>query len=333
MKIKTWSTLSAATALACCLLTASATVQAQKTIEFSVGHVNPTNDRFQILAEAFAKEVEARSGGTMKVNIFPSSQLGGEVKMIQATRTGTQDFVISGGGPLENTAREFAVLSFPYLFRDYDHALAVMQGPIGQEMLAGLRRHNLIGLGFAAPYERNIFTNGKRITRASDMAGLKIRVIQAPSFVKTYEALGAQPTPMAYSELYTALQNGTVDAAENAPDNFVDHKFIEVSKTYTLARIMYMPAVMLMSAARYDRLVPAQQKIILDASAAAFKVHHDAYKKIYTNSLQAIEGRGVALIEPDLDSFRATRDRVYASLLESIPQTKPWYEKIMALEK
>jgi len=317
--------------LACVVLPVS--VQAQTPVEFSVGHVNPTNDRFQILAEAFAKEVSTRSGGTMKVNIFPSSQLGGEVKMIQATRTGTQDFVITGGGPLENTAREFAVLSFPYLFKDYDHALSVMHGTIGQEMLAGLRKHNLIGLGFAAPYERNIFTNGKRITRAADMAGLKIRVIQAPSFVKTYEVLGAQPTPMAYSELYTALQNGTVDAAENAPDNFVDHKFIEVSRTYTLAQIMYMPAVMLMSASRHDRLTPAQQTIIRESSVAAFKVHHDAYKKIYADSLQAIERRGVELIEPDLASFRATRDKVYASLLDSIPQTKPWYDRIMALEK
>jgi len=331
--MKTTHTLLGSAMLALFLLSASSAAQAQAPIELSVGHVNPTNDRFQILAEAFAKEVDARSGGTMKVNIFPSAQLGGEVKMIQATRTGTQDLVITGGGPLENTAREFAVLSFPYLFKDYDHALEVMQGPIGQEMLGGLRKHNLIGLGFAAPYERNIFTNGKRITKASDMAGLKIRVIQAPSFVKTYEALGAQPTPMAYSELYTALQNGTVDAAENAPDNFVDHKFIEVSKTYTLARIMYMPAVMLMSASRYERLTPAQQTIIREASVVAFKVHHDAYKKIYADSLQAITGRGVELIEPDLDSFRATRDAVYASLLQSIPQTRPWYEKIQALEK
>jgi len=138
---------------------------------------------------------------------------------------------------------------------------------------------------------------------------------------------------MAYSELYTALQNGTVDAAENAPDNFVDHKFIEVSRTYTLARIMYMPAVMLMSASRHDRLTLAQQTIIRESSVAAFKVHHDAYKKIYADSLQAIERRGVELIEPDLASFRATRDKVYASLLDGIPQTKPWYDRIMALEK
>jgi len=252
--------------------------------------------------------------------------------MIQATRTGTQDFVITGGGPLENTAREFAVLSFPYLFKNYDHALSVMHGPIGQEMLAGLRKHNLIGLGFAAPYERNIFTNGKRITRAADMAGLKIRVIQAPSFVRTYEVLGAQPTPMAYAELYTALQNGTVDAAENSPDSFVQDKFIEVSKTYTMARVMYMPALMIMSASRYNRLTPEQQKIIREATAAALKTNEAFYRKNYDDTLEIIKARGVELIEPDLASFRATAPTVHASLLQALPQTKPWYEKIMALQ-
>jgi len=322
-----------ALALAFALLSSSSPVQAQKTIELSLGHVNPTDYQYHIAAVAFAKEVEARSQGAMRVNLFPSAQLGGEVKMIQGVRTGTQDLVITASGPLENTAREFAVWSFPYLFKDYDHAMRAMQSPVGREMLAGLDKHGLIGLGFIAPVERNIFTNGKRITRAADMAGLKIRVIQGPSFVKTYEALGAQPTPMAYSELYTALQNGTVDAAENGPDNFVEHKLIEVSKTYSMARIMYMPSVMLMSASRYNRLTPEQQAVTRAATEVALKTNHDAYKQIYDRNLQHIKDSTIDFIEPDLDSFRTTRDAVHASLLSSMPQTKPWYEKIMALQE
>jgi len=322
----------ATVALALAAALASGSSQAQTTTELSLGHVNPTDYQYHIAAVAFAKEVAARSGGTMKVNLFPSAQLGGEVKMIQGTRTGTQDLVITASGPLENTAREFAVFSFPYLFRDYDHAHRVMQGPTGQAMLAGLDKHGLIGLGFIAPVERNIFTNGRRITKAADMAGLKIRVIQGPSFVKTYEALGAQPTPMAYSELYTALQNGTVDAAENGPDNFVEHKLIEVSKTYTMARIMYMPSVMLMSASRYNSLTPAQQNIIREATAVALKTNHDAYRQIYDKNLQRIKDSEIEFIEPDLDSFRVTRQSVHDSLLASMSQTRVWYERITLQE-
>jgi len=322
-----------AAAMIVTLLPIGGPVQAQQPIELSLGHVNPTDYQYHIAAVAFAKEVQTRSAGTMQVNLFPSAQLGGEVKMIQGTRTGTQDLVITASGPLENTAREFAVWSFPYLFKDYDHAHRIMQSAIGHAMLAGLDKHGLIGLGFIAPVERNIFTNGKRITRASDMAGLKIRVIQGPSFVKTYEALGAQPTPMAYSELYTALQNGTVDAAENGPDNFVEHKLIEVSKTYSMARIMYMPSVMLMSASRYRSLTPEQQAIIRAAAAVALETNHDAYKQIYDKNLQRIKDSDIELIEPDLDSFRTTKAAVHASLLSSMPQTRPWYEKIMALQE
>jgi len=308
-------------------------VQAQKTLELSLGHVVSTDSQYHVAAETFAKEVQTRSGGTIKVNIFPLAQLGGELKMIQGVRTGTQDLVVTGGAPLENTAREFAVLSFPYLFRDYDHALAVMEGQVGKEMLAGLNKYNLIGLGFVAPIERNIFTNGKRITKAADMVGLKIRVIQGQGFVKTYEALGAQPTPMAYSELYTALQNGAVDAGENSPDNFVQDKFIEVSKTYTMAKVMYMPALMLMSASRYNSLTPGQQAIIRDASAIAVKAAHTYHEKNYADNMEVIKKSGIEIIEPDLASFHATGEAVHASLLNSMPQTKPWYDKIRALEK
>ncbi len=330
--MKTHSLLLSA-AMACSLLAVGAPAHAQKAVELTLGHVLTTESHYHAAALTFAKEVEARSKGSMKVNIFPAGQLGGEVKMIQAVRTGTQDVVVTGGGPVENTAKEFSVFSFPYLFKDLDQANSVMQGPIGQEMLAALGEHRLLGLGFISPIERNIFTNGKRITKAADMKGLKIRVIQGQGFVKTYEALGAQPTPMAYAELYTALQNGAVDAAENSPDVFVQDKFIEVSKTYTMARVMYMPALLLMSPSRYERLSPEQQQVVREATAAAIASADAHYKKGYAESMNIIKERGIEVIEPDLESFRATREAVHASLLESLPQTKPWYEKIAAQAK
>jgi len=329
--MKTHSLLLSAT-LAGVLLSAGA-AHAQQPVELTMGHVLTTESHYHAAAVTFAKEVEARSNGSLKINIFPAGQLGGEVKMIQAVRTGTQDLVITGGGPVENTAKEFSVYSFPYLFKDLDQANSVMQGPVGQEMLDLLSKHRLLGLGFISPIERNIFTNGKRITNADDMKGLKIRVIQGQGFVKTYEALGAQPTPMAYAELYTALQNGAVDAAENSPDVFVQDKFIEVSKTYTMARVMYMPALMLMSPSRFERLSPEQQQVIREAAAAAIASADSHYKKGYADSMKIIKDRGVEIIEPDIESFRQIGGSVHAGLLESLPDTKPWYEKIVAQTK
>lgn len=325
--------LFAPVALIYSMMAVSAPAHAQKTIELSMGHVLTTQSHYHAAAATFAQEVDRLSKGTMKVNIFPAGQLGGEVKMIQAVRTGTQDLTITGGGPVENTAKEFSVFSFPYLFTDLDQADGVMQGPIGQDMLGLLKGYNLLGLGFISPIERNIFTNGKKITKASDMKGLKIRVIQGQGFVKTYEALGAQPTPMAYSELYTALQNGAVDAAENSPDIFVQDKFIEVSKTYTMAKVMYMPALILMSPARYDALTKDQQQIIRDATDASIKSALSHYKNAYTESMKIIKERGIEVIEPDLASFHATSEAVHGTLLASMPQTKPWYDKIVAATK
>lgn len=328
------SSLFAPAALIYSLISVSAPAHAQKTIELSMGHVLTTQSHYHAAAATFAQEVDRLSKGTMKVNIFPAGQLGGEVKMIQAVRTGTQDLTVTGGGPVENTAKEFSVFSFPYLFTDLDQADGVMQGPVGKEMLGLLSsKYNLLGLGFISPIERNIFTNGKKIANASDMKGLKIRVIQGQGFVKTYEALGAQPTPMAYSELYTALQNGAVDAAENSPDIFVQDRFIEVSKTYTMAKVMYMPALILMSPARYDALTKEQQQIIRDATDASIKSALAHYKKGYTDSMQIIKDRGIEIIEPDLASFHATSDSVHSTLLASMPQTKPWYDKIVVATK
>lgn len=215
-----------------------------QTIELNAGHVLTTSSHYHAAAAKLAEVVAAKSNGQIKITVFPGAQLGGEVKQIQSVRTGTQDIVVTGEAPVENTVKDYTVFSFPYIFTSVDQANSVLQGPIGREMLDLLPRYNLQGLGFISALERNIFTNGKVIKSAADMKGLKIRVIQGPGYVKAYEALGAQPTPMAYTELYIAMQNGAVDAAENSPDVFLQDRFIEVSKTYVLAKIMYMPAAL-----------------------------------------------------------------------------------------
>lgn len=303
------------------------------TIEMNVGHVLTTSSHYHAAAAKLAEVAAAKSNGQIKINVFPGAQLGGEVKQIQSVRTGTQDIVVTGEAPVENTVKEYTVFSFPYIFNSVDQANGVLQGPIGREMLDLLPRYNLQGLGFISALERNIFTNGKVIKSAADMKGLKIRVIQGPGYVKAYEALGAQPTPMAYTELYVALQNGAVDAAENSPDVFLQDRFVEVSKTYVLAKIMYMPALIIMSKAKYDALSPEHKKIMEEASAEAVKFANAHYKKDYETSLETMKKSKIEIIEPDLESFRATAPQTHAALLKEFPMAKPWLDKIQAATK
>ncbi|MDI4237100.1 TRAP transporter substrate-binding protein [Bradyrhizobium sp. Arg237L] len=301
-----------------------------QSVELNVGHVLTTSSHYHAAAAKLAEVAAAKSNGQIKINIFPGAQLGGEVKQIQSVRTGTQDIVVTGEAPVENTVKDFTVFSFPYIFKSIDQANSVLQGPIGREMLDLLPRYNLVGLGFISALERNIFTNGKVVKSAADMKGLKIRVIQGPGYVKAYEALGAQPTPMAYTELYVALQNGAVDAAENSPDVFLQDRFIEVSKTYVLAKVMYMPGVIIMSKSKLDSLSPEHQKIMQEASAEAVVFANAHYKKDYEASLETMRKSKIEIIEPDLESFRATAPQTHVALLKEFPMAKPWLEKIQA---
>lgn len=308
----------------------AAPASAQKVLELNIGHGISTSSHYHAAATKMAELVAQKSGGTMKLNIFPNSQLGGEVKMLQSLRTGTQDLIVIGEAPLESFAKEFTVYSFPYLFTSLQQANAIVQGPVGQEMLGLLPKHNLIGLNFISSTERNVFTNGKTVEKVEDMKGLKVRVIQGPGYVKAYQAMGAQPTPMAWSELYTSLQNGTVDAGENSPDTFVADRFIEVSKTFTVMRVIYMPALIIMSKARHDALTPDQQKVIRDASAEAATFATAHYKKDYDDSMAAIRKSGVKVFEPDLKPFIEVGRKTHAELLRDFPMAKPWYDKITA---
>ena len=322
-----WSLCStlAGAALLCAAHAASA-----QTVELNIGHVLTTTSHYHAAAAKLAEVAAAKSNGQIKINVFPAAQLGGEVKQIQSARTGTQDIVVTGEAPVENTVKEYTVFSFPYLFNSVDQANGVLQGPVGREMLDLLPKYNLVGLGFISALERNIFTNGKVIKSAADMKGLKIRVIQGPGYVKAYEALGAQPTPMAYTELYMALQNGAVDAAENSPDVFLQDRFVEVSKTYVMAKIMYMPALIIMSKSKFDALSPEHKKIMQEAAAEAVAFANAHYKKDYASSLETMKKSKIEIIEPDLESFRVTAPAVHGALLKEFPMAKPWLEKIKA---
>jgi len=299
-----------------------------KVVELNLGHVVTEQNAYHVAATRLAEIAARMSNGEIKITVFPGGALGGEPKQIQAIRTGTQDMAIMSGAPLEATAQEFSAFSFPYLFKDLDEANRVLQGPVGREMLDLLPKYNIIGFDFISPVERSVMTRSKVISGARDMEGMKIRVIPGPGFIASYGALGAQPTPIAYSELYMALQTGMVDAAENSPDTIMQERFNEVIKTFSLSKMMYMPALIIISKRKYDALSPEHRKILRAASAQAAQEAIVAYRQAYDAALTEL-AKTVDVSTPDMASFLATAPSVYARLRKEFPAASPWVDKLI----
>lgn len=313
-------------ALTCVAAACSIPAQAAK-VELNLGHTLAPDSHYQAVSERMAELAAKKSNGDIKINLFPQSQLGGEVKMIQAARSGAQDMLITAQAPLVNTVKAYSLFDIPYLFDSVDQANKVLAGPVGKQFLDMLPKYNMVGLGFVSVMERNVFSS-KPINKSSDMSGMKLRVMQSPGYVETYKAFGALPTPMAYGDLYLSLQQGVVDGADTSPDQFVMDKFIEVSKFYNLTKVHYLPAMLIMSKAKWDGLTPEHQKVVQDSATEALVYGREYYKKSYDESIERMKKAGVQVITSDLSSLRQASSKEAAILLKPIPDGEKLYEAV-----
>lgn len=298
-------------------------------VDLTLGHVLSEDSHYHAAATKFAELVSEKSDGEISVTVFPAGQLGGEVQMIQNARSGAIDFVVTGEPPLENTVPELAVLSLPYLFDSIDAANAALQGEVGDKLLGYVGNHDLVGLGFVSVFERSVYGT-KPVRSLDDMKGFKIRVIQGPGFVGAYEALGAQSTPMAYSEVFLALQSGVVDGAEASPEQLIQDKFVEATKYFNLTRVHHMAATMIMSKASFDRLTPEQQAIVREAGRQASAASIDVYQKNAKEGLAELKKAGIEIIEPDLTPFVEAAHSAWDGLLANMPDGKENLELLTA---
>ena len=303
-----------------------------ETLELNVGHTLAPDSHYQVATTRMAELAAKKSNGQIKINVFPQSQLGGEVKMIQAARTGGLDMFITAQAPLVNTVKAYSLFDMPYLFDSVDQANKVLSGPVGKEFLDMLPKYNLVGLGFLSVMERNVFSS-KPINSGADMAGMKLRVMQSPGYVKAYESFGAQPTPMAYGDVYMSLQQGVVDGADTSPDQFVMDKFVEVSKFYNLTKVHYLPALLIVSKSKWDKLTPQQQAIVKSSADEALADSRAYYKKSYADSIERMKKAGVTVVESNLAPMKQTSSKVDADLLANIPDGKKLYDKVQAAKK
>lgn len=237
-------------------------------------------------AQKFADLVAAKSGGKLKVNVFPNAVLGSDPQNLSAIRGGTLDFTTMATGLLAGLNKEFMVFDFPFLFRDFKEAYALSDGPIAKSLLAKLEEQGVVGLGIWDLGFRNI-TNSKRpITKPDDIAGLKLRVIASPIYIETFKALGANPVPMTFGEVYGALESRAIDGQDNPVAVIETAKFAEVQKYLSLTRHLYTGMPLLMSKKTWDSLSPDERAVI---QSAAEEAKAEERKALQSQEKEAIE--------------------------------------------
>ncbi|RWD67604.1 MAG: TRAP transporter substrate-binding protein [Mesorhizobium sp.] len=273
--------------------------------------------------------IKQRTNGRYSIEVYHSAQLGEEKDTIEQTQSGVIDLDRVSMGPFNGIVPETAVPSLPYIFRSVDHMRHVMDGPIGDQILKAFEAHDLVGLAFYDSGARSFYNTKKDITSIADLKGMKFRVIQSDVFVDMVNALGANATPMAYGEVYSALQTGVIDGAENNWPSFESAKHYEVAKHYTLDQHQIVPEVLVMSKASWDKLSPEDQAIVRQAakdSVVKMREFWDAQEK---KSRDIVEKAGVKVSEIDKQPLIDAMKPVYDKYLAT-PELKDLAARIQA---
>jgi tripartite ATP-independent transporter DctP family solute receptor len=239
----------------------------EQTLRFA--HANVAEHPQGIGAKKFAELVAQKSGGKIQVKLFPGGVLGGDVQSVSALQGGTLDLLVLNSGILQAQVKEMAALDLPFLFNDAKEADAVVDGPIGKQLHEKLEAKGLVGLAYWDLGFRHVTNSKRAITKLEDIQGLKIRVIQSPIYIDTFSALGANPVPMPFPEVYTALEQKTVDGQENPYTVIEGNKFQEVQKFLAGTRHIYNPQSLILSKKTWDRLNKDEQAIISSSAIEA----------------------------------------------------------------
>lgn len=275
----------------------AATSQAQE-LNLKLGHIQSERDLWHFGAEKFREELEARSDGKITLTIYPNSTLGGDRDLVEGMQMGTVDFGLIAG-VLGNFEPSIQLLELPYMFESQEEFNTVMAGPIGEEITKNvLDKANIRILNWWERGSRQV-TSNKPINGLDDLKGLKIRVPEIPAMVSTWRALGANPTPMAWSEVYTGLEQNVIEAQENPIPFIHGGRINEVQKYLAMTNHKYEYVTLAMSELRWKQLTPEQQKIIAEAAQAATQAENEAVAQQTESMLKEMTDAGMQVTEPD----------------------------------
>lgn len=264
-------------------------------------------------AEHFAKLVAEKTNGDVQIKFYPDGTLGSSQAIVSGTRTGNIDIAMIGTVNLGGLAEGFLALDLPFIFKDSAHVYRSLDGKAGTELFAELDKVGLTGLAFFENGFRNITNSRQPIKVPEDVKGLKIRVPQSQTLVKTFEALGANPVPMAYGELYTAMETGAIDSQDHPTSTLYAGKFYEVQKYLSMTHHGYAAVTLVMNSRKFDKLSPEYQQIFLDCAKEAAKFQRELNYTEDQKLLTEMQNAGLEINEDvDLDLFveatKAVRD-------------------------
>ncbi len=268
-----------------------------------LGHgLDPLHPVHQTM-EFLADRVSEKSNGRIRIDIYPSEQLGSERECLELLQIGSLSMTKVSCSVLEGFVPAMSVLSLPYLFRDEEHHFGVLEGEIGKRLLLEGEKYWLRGLCFYDAGSRSFYMKDKPILRPSDLVGIKIRTQESPTSIKMVQALGGAPTPIAWGELYSALQQGVVDGAENNPPSFHLSRHFEVCKFYSLDEHTTVPDVLLISTRVWRDLTPEYQKLLQEAADESAQHQKILWKRATQKALEEVQKAGVKVYYPNKELF------------------------------
>tara|TARA_B100000809_G_scaffold263444_1_gene316719 strand:- start:3087 stop:4070 length:984 start_codon:yes stop_codon:yes gene_type:complete len=275
-----------------------------------------------------ASDLEKRSGGTMTIEIYPNQQLGSERQALELLQIGSLGMTKVSAAVMENFSPNMKVFGLPYLFRDRAHAFEVLDGEIGQELLDGGQKYWLKGLGYYDSGSRSFYTKEKPVEAPEDLEGLKIRVMESVTAMNMVSSLGGSPTPISWGELYTSLQQGVVDGAENNPPSFYLSRHYEVCKFYSLDEHTTVPDVLIIGTHLWNSLDVQQQQWVQESSTASVKYQRVLWATAEKEAIEEVQKAGVQVIRPDKTLFQ----QKVVSMFEDYKDEHEVYELIHRIQ-
>jgi len=289
-----------------------AAAQAQTVVK--IGYATTTTSHYGAGTNAFCEEIEKGTQNRYKCQQFPSGALGGEREMVEAVQLGTLDLVNTSTGPVGNFVPEVKIVDIPFLFRDYEHARKVLDGPIGQDLLSKFPAKGLVALGWTENGFRHMTNNKRPIVKPADAAGLKMRTMENKVHMEGYRTFGIQPTPMAFPEVFGALQQGTVDGQENPIPVILASKFSQVQKHLSLTGHVYSPALILASPRLMAKLGEADRKVFYEAAKKAAAAQRRKVNEDEAGGVAQLEKDGMQVVRTvDGNAFRDALKPAYAA--------------------
>ena len=285
--------------------------EANKVKTIKIAHGLDVNHSVHKAMIELGKDLEKRSEGKMKLQIYPSQQLGSERECLELLQIGSLDMTKVSVGVMENFAPKMKVFGVPFLFRDRQHSFDVLDSSVGKEILDDGEQYWLKGLAYYDAGSRSFYTKDKPINSPSDLKGLKVRVMESVTAIEMVKALGGSATPISWGELYTSLQQGVVDGAENNPPSFYLSRHYEVCKYYSLDEHTVLPDVLVIGTQTWNKLTKQEQEWLQASVDKSVVYQRKLWLEAEEEALREVEKAGVTIIRPDKTLFQSKVESIY----------------------